>query len=102
MMNNNSASFKNGMWGYDLVLAKVDTRFFIYQKRRLVRSSRPLELYHFKYIQPSLIVVLCEEKLALNGYRSLIYLLLLNFHPQVGSCIFSQSTFTYFGLRFSK
>lgn len=73
---------------------------FYLQKRRCIRSSRLRKLYHFKYIQPSLIAVLCEEKLALIGYRSLIYLLLLNFHPQVGSCIFVRTNFTYFGLRF--
>lgn len=48
------------------------------------------------------IAVICEEKLALIGYRAWTYLLLLNFHPQVGSCMFSQSNFTYSGLLFFK
>ena len=32
MINNNSASFKNGMWDYNLVLANVDTRFLFTKK----------------------------------------------------------------------
>lgn len=32
MINNDSASFKNGMWDYDLVLANVDTRFLFTKK----------------------------------------------------------------------
>lgn len=49
MINNGSASFKNGMWDYDLVLANVDTRFLFTKKtlRQIIPITQtlPFQIY---------------------------------------------------------